>query len=80
LRLTVRNRRPGDRLRPLGSPGSRKLKAVLIDRGVPAERRDRLPLLCWTGEIAWVPGVTIGHRFRVTGESRAWLAELTFQA
>jgi tRNA(Ile)-lysidine synthase len=77
--LTVRNRRPGDRLWPLGSPGSRKLKAVLIDRRVPAERRDRLPLLCWAGEIAWVPGVTIGHRFRVAGQSRAWLAELAYQ-
>jgi tRNA(Ile)-lysidine synthase len=74
--LTVRNRRPGDRLRPLGSPGSRKLKEVLIDRGVPKERRDRLPLVCWAGEIAWVPGVTIDHRFRLTGQPRAWLAEL----
>jgi tRNA(Ile)-lysidine synthase len=66
---TVRNRRPGDRLWPLGSPGSRKLKAVLIDRGVPSRQRDRLPLLCWAGEIAWVPGVTIDHRFRLTGRS-----------
>jgi tRNA(Ile)-lysidine synthetase-like protein len=75
--LTVRNRRPGDRLRPLGSPGSRKLKEVLIDRGVPKERRDRLPLLCWAGEIAWVPGVTIGHRFRLTGQATVWVAEVT---
>jgi tRNA(Ile)-lysidine synthetase-like protein len=75
--LTVRNRRPGDRLRPLGSPGSRKLKEVLIDRGVPQERRDRLPLLCWAGEIAWVPGVTIDHRFRLNGQATAWLVEVT---
>ena len=74
--LTVRNRRPGDRLRPLGSPGSRKLKEVLIDRGVPQRQRDRLPLLCWAGEIAWVPGVTIAHRFRLTGQPFAVLAEI----
>jgi tRNA(Ile)-lysidine synthase len=76
-RVTVRNRRPGDRLWPLGAPGSRKLKDVLIDRGVPRRRRDRLPLLCWAGEIAWVPGITIDHRFRLTGEPTACLVEMT---
>jgi tRNA(Ile)-lysidine synthetase-like protein len=76
-RVTVRNRRPGDRLWPLGAPGSRKLKDVLIDRGVPRWQRDRLPLLCWAGEIAWVPGITIDHRFRLTGEPTACLAEIS---
>lgn len=76
-RMTVRNRRPGDRLRPLGAPGSRKLKDVLIDRGVPRWQRDRLPLLCWAGEIAWVPGITIDHRFRLTGEPTACLVEIS---
>jgi tRNA(Ile)-lysidine synthase len=76
-RVTVRNRRPGDRLWPLGAPGRRKLKDVLIDRGVPQRQRDRLPLLCWAGEIAWVPGITIDHRFRLTGEASACLAEIS---
>ncbi len=75
-RLTVRNRRPGDRLWPLGSPGSRKLKEVMIDRGLPWSLRDRLPLLCWAGEIAWVPGLAIGHRFRLAGHTTACLAEV----
>ncbi|HLX06992.1 MAG TPA: tRNA lysidine(34) synthetase TilS [Thermoanaerobaculia bacterium] len=75
-RLTVRNRRPGDRLLPLGSPGSRKLKELMIDRGLPWSLRDRLPLLCWAGEIAWVPGLAIGHRFRLAGQTTACLAEV----
>jgi tRNA(Ile)-lysidine synthetase-like protein len=80
-RLTVRNRRPGDCIHPLGAPGRRKLKEVLIDRGIPRARRDRLPLLCWAGEIVWVPGVTIEHRFRLTGSSStACLAELAAAA
>ncbi|HSL81207.1 MAG TPA: tRNA lysidine(34) synthetase TilS [Thermoanaerobaculia bacterium] len=65
--LTVRNRRPGDRLRPLGAPGTRKLKEVLIDARVPRRERDRLPLLCVGGRIAWVPGVTVDEAFRVPG-------------
>jgi tRNA(Ile)-lysidine synthase len=76
-RVTVRNRRPGDRLHPLGAGGSRRLKEILIDRRVPRGERDRLPLLCVDGRIAWVPGITIDHRFRLAGETTAWVAEVT---
>jgi tRNA(Ile)-lysidine synthase len=75
-RVTVRNRRPGDRLHPLGAAGSRRLKEVLIDRRVPKEQRDRIPLLCVGERIAWVPGITIDQRFRITGEAAAWVAEV----
>ena len=74
--VTIRNRRPGDRLRPLGCPYRRKLKDVLIDRHVPRVERDRIPLVCLDDSIAWVPGVTIDERFRIGDESEAWLAEL----
>jgi hypothetical protein len=61
------------------------LKEVLIDRRVPREARDRLPLLCIIGEagdagdaIAWVPGVAIDERFRLgPAAADAWIAELT---
>src|SRR6185436_13392119 len=75
-RVTVRNRRPGDRLHPLGAAGSRRLKEVLIDRRVPKDLRDRIPLLCLGERIAWVPGITIDQRFRITGEAAAWVAEV----
>src|SRR5436305_652601 len=75
-RVTVRNRRPGDRLRPLGARGSRRLKEVLVDRRVPRPLRDRIPLLCVGERIAWVPGVTIDHGFRLRGETTAWVAEI----
>ncbi|HEV7767162.1 MAG TPA: tRNA lysidine(34) synthetase TilS [Thermoanaerobaculia bacterium] len=64
--FTIRNRRPGDRFQPLGFPSSKKLKDFLIDRKIPAEIRDRLPLLIWNGEIVWVAGVEISERFKVT--------------
>jgi tRNA(Ile)-lysidine synthase len=76
-RLIVRSRRPGDRLHPLGAPGSRRLKELLIDRRVPREARDRLPLLCLGDAIAWVPGVAIDERFRLgPAAAGAWIAEL----
>jgi tRNA(Ile)-lysidine synthase len=75
--VTVRNRRPGDRIHPLGARGSRRLKEVLIDRRVPRHLRDRLPLLVVDGRIAWVAGVTIDERFRLAGHATAWVAEVT---
>ncbi|MEM7582166.1 MAG: tRNA lysidine(34) synthetase TilS [Acidobacteriota bacterium] len=74
--VTVRNRRAGDRIRPLGYTRSRKLKDLLIDRRVPQRERDRLPLLVIDDEIAWVPGVTISDSFRIADDSPVVIAEL----
>jgi tRNA(Ile)-lysidine synthase len=64
--FTVRNRRNGDRLRPLGAPGSRKLQDVLVDRKVPRQERDRVPIVTDAGgRILWVAGVTIAEEGRV---------------
>lgn len=82
-RVVVRTRQPGDRLRPLGAPGRRRLKEVLIDHGVPRRERDRLPLLVVGERIAWVPGVTIENAFRLRRSdepaSAVWVAELERQ-
>ena len=75
-RVTVRNRRPGDRIRPLGSAYTRKLKDILIDSRVPRVERDRLPLLFVGGRLAWIPGVTIADAFRVARNGKAWIAEI----
>lgn len=75
--VTVRSRLPGDRLQPFGFAHRRRLKDILIDRKVPREARDRLPLLCVADQVAWVPGVTIHHPFRLRqGARMAWVAEL----
>jgi tRNA(Ile)-lysidine synthase len=74
--VTIRNRRPGDRIHPLGARGSRRLKEVLIDRRVPRHVRERMPLLCVGERIAWAPGVTIDQRFRLDGHATAWVAEV----
>ncbi len=53
--LTLRTFQPGDRFFPAGAPGSKKLKALLIDARIEKETRRRLPLL--VGEkVLWVAG------------------------
>lgn len=53
--LAVRGFRLGDRLKPLGLNGSRKLHNVFIDHKVPRAQRSNWPLVVVHGEIAWVP-------------------------
>jgi len=72
LPLAVRNRRPGDRFRPLGLGGSeKKLQDFLVDRKIPRETRDALPLVVDRDDrIVWVVGESVGEDFRVTERSR----------
>ena len=57
----IRTRQPGDRIRPFGSGGSRKLQDYLTDRKIPEPFRDRIPLLCRGKEVLWVGGVGVGN-------------------
>ncbi len=78
LHFTIRNRRHGDRFRPLGMSHDKKLKDLLIDRKIAAASRDRIPLLIWQGAIVWVAGVEVSDLFKVTGEA-ADLYEVAFE-
>jgi tRNA(Ile)-lysidine synthase len=49
LPLCVRRRRAGDRIRPHGAPGQRKLQDLLVDAKVPRRLRDQLPVVCDAG-------------------------------
>ncbi len=56
----IRTRQPGDRIRPFGSSGSRKLQDYLTDRKIPEPFRDMIPLLCRDQEVLLVCGVGAG--------------------
>ncbi|NMC81927.1 MAG: tRNA lysidine(34) synthetase TilS, partial [Armatimonadetes bacterium] len=62
---SVRNRRNGDRIRPIGLDGSRKVADILTDRKVPLSVRDSLPLVLCGLRIAWIPGIAVDEAFRV---------------
>lgn len=76
--LEVRLWRAGDRYRPLGAPGRRKLQDLLTDRKVKAEQKRRLPVLInGQGEIIWVAGLPPADRFRLRSDSKTAL-KLTY--
>ncbi len=67
--LLVRRRRPGDRFQPLGAPGSKKVHDLMVDRKVPRQRRDSIPIVADCEGIIWVAGVEIAERVKVTANT-----------
>ena len=63
--LVVDSVRPGDRMRPLGMEGSRKLQDVLTDAKVPARQRPLVPVVRDGERIVWVAGVRMSEEYRV---------------
>jgi len=65
--LAVRNRRPGDRFRPLGLDGRKKLQDYFVDEKVARRRRDEVPLVVDESDrILWVAGYGIDQEFKAT--------------
>jgi tRNA(Ile)-lysidine synthase len=67
--LTLRSSTPGDRFRPLGLRGSKKLKDFFIDAKVPKSRRRQIPILCSNDHIIWVVGHRLDDRVKVTSNT-----------
>jgi len=64
-KLFVRTWRNGDRMRPFGLRGSKKLQDIFVDARVPADERARVPLFECGGEIVWLPGYRIAQGWEV---------------
>jgi tRNA(Ile)-lysidine synthase len=62
--LTVRAWRPGDRVRPLGLGGTRKVQDVFVDRKVPQALRGRIPIVEGPRGIAWIAGLCVSEAYR----------------
>ncbi|HEV8573093.1 MAG TPA: tRNA lysidine(34) synthetase TilS [Dehalococcoidia bacterium] len=80
LELIIRSRRPGDRLRPLGLGGEKKLQDILVDARVPATERDSVPLVCGPEGIIWIPGHCIDQRYALGPHSKQALHLTASQA
>ena len=64
--LVVRSWQPGDRMRPLGLAGSKKLQDLFVDAKVPVHQRGRMPIVADQAGILWVAGLRVDERAAVT--------------
>lgn len=55
--LIVRWRRPGDRMRPEGGRGTRRVQDIMVDARTPRTLRDTWPIVVSGERIVWIPGV-----------------------
>ncbi|MDH7514633.1 MAG: tRNA lysidine(34) synthetase TilS [Bacteroidota bacterium] len=62
--------REGDRFRPLGGRGSKKVGDYLRDEGVPRRLRRTIPILEGEHGIVWVCGYRLDERARITSATR----------
>ena len=67
--IFIRQRKPGDRFRPLGMKGSKKIKDYFIDEKIALEERDRIPLVCDEKNIIWVIGYRMSDAYKITNET-----------
>ncbi len=65
--LALRRRRPGDRFRPAGGRGERRLQDFFVDRKIPQGARDAWPILVAEAAILWVAGLRADERADVSG-------------
>ena len=75
--LIARRWQPGDRFRPLGMNGTKKLSDFLTDAKVPPHRRAGTWVLVSGTEIVWVVGMRLAESVRVEPGTRRF-AKFTF--
>lgn len=67
--LTVRGVIAGDRMRPLGAPGSRLIQDLLVDLRVPRAVRGRVPLVLSGGKPVWLCGLAVADGSRIRSDT-----------
>ena len=63
--FTLRHRKDGDKIQPLGISGTQKLKKYLNEKKIPTHKKDKLILLCKDNEVLWVAGVGLNDKIKV---------------
>lgn len=76
--LFIKQWKTGDRYKPLGAPGSKKLQDVFTDRKIDSKLRQTLPIIINSDEkILWIPGLPIAEEFKILKGSEVAI-KLTF--
>ena len=67
--FAVRNLRPGDRLEPQGTRGTRKVQDIFVDRKLPRALRARWPIVIAGETIIWIPGMARSRHALISQET-----------
>ena len=65
INFTLRHRKDGDIIQPLGTNGTQKLKKYLNEKKIPNHKKDEIVLLCKDNEVFWAAGFGINDKIKV---------------
>lgn len=68
--LLVSGSRPGERMRPLGMDGSKKVSDLLVDAKVPRASRQSVPVVRSGESVVWLAGVRMSEDHKVSASTR----------
>ncbi|MDO5048030.1 MAG: tRNA lysidine(34) synthetase TilS [Anaerococcus sp.] len=68
--LRIRYRKAGDKFRPLGMGGHKKLKDFFIDQKIDKNKRSKIPLILSDSSIIWVVGMRMSEDYKVDSTSK----------
>lgn len=63
--LTLRCWKKGDRMKPLGMSGSKKISDIFTDYKIPVHKKSEIPMLVSEAEIAWICGLRTSETFKI---------------
>ncbi len=72
-KLRVRRWQPGDRIRPLGMSGSKKVQDIFVDRKIPRRMRHRVPVIADDEKVIWIAGIAVSDIVKVTANTETFL-------
>ena len=69
--LCLRRMQTGDRFRPLGMKGFRKLSDFLTDLKIPLPDKQNTWVITSGADIVWVAGYRVDDRYKVTSQTKS---------
>ncbi|MCX6137145.1 MAG: tRNA lysidine(34) synthetase TilS [Ignavibacteriales bacterium] len=69
--LTVRSWKKGDRFRPLGMAGEKKVSDFFVDQKIARSGKADIPVVVSGGNIIWIAGHRIDDRVKITNQTRS---------
>ncbi len=67
--IRVRFRHPGDTFQPFGMSGKKSVKKFFIDRKIPKNKRESIPIFEDITGILWIVGYSIDERVKITPQT-----------
>jgi len=78
-KIFLREKKTGEKFRPLGSSGKKKISDIFTDKKIPQMLRANLPVFADAKGVAWIPCLPPAERFRLNGTEKMAL-RLTYRS